>query len=445
MKPPVVLACAALAALAACDPPAGGGDIPFDAPPLPVDARGAGPFTLTLLQGVGDPAPGQPAAGRGAILLGPDGVERELIVGDDGHATAEIAPGTAVFVVRSLGNMPELTVFTDVAPGMHVVAGGAPAPAPFPHIQGFTNVTVQRPFNAFGGVDVFLPCGQRVFDPFDLFQMPVYRCAGSERATVVVVAYADSGNPFVIGYDVATDVDLVAAVDGALTFDATTPPPRAQLSYTSLPSDLLSMSAAFAFTDGSTEVVTTTPAALVSGPTHRLDVPVVPLGTRTALRTHIQSSATAMAPVAHLRRYDDVRLAAAFDLGATITPFVSRPAFDTRSRTIAWTYLGGGGRRPDLVTTVASYFTPIGGQVRIVVHAPGARTSMPLSFPASLEPIAPSPADSFPQLEQVWAVELVGGDHADAVRAIDGELRRSLESIHAFADHDEVWISGSHL
>lgn len=430
---------AALTALAACGGESGATADAGSDPDAPA-AVAPGPLAVTVLDDSNGPATGEPLAGARVVAIAPDGGETVVLTDALGRADLTIGAGTTVYVVRALedGSLLHVDAYTDVEPGTVLVAGGAGAPSSSTPLLGFASVTVDADPRA-DRVGLGLPCRQFQTEPPPTLSVPLPRCAASDHATLVGLAFRGDG---LLGWGSVEDVDLFTLVNGDFAVTALRPPVTAHLAYTAVPFELTGI-ASDLLLEGETTLTFSRSLTAVTGPALVSELAVAPIAETTQLRTILTTAATAVTPVWNLRRRPGLVLSHQLDLGAASIPFMTTPAFDAETGSFAWTYFGGNGHRPDVVTLRAFYTTDF-FTVVLVVHTPGRRDHLTLPFSPALAEVAPRRGGSG-SLNSYHAVDLVGADYREALRRISPEERRGLDRPDAFRAYDDVWITGRDL
>jgi hypothetical protein len=141
---------------------------------------------------------------------------------------------------------------------------------------------------------------------------------------------------------------------------------------TSIPESIVSASVALVQDDGDVEWNRDFVAAPVEGASLVLMVPAVPEPIAGQLDVAAQAGGQ------QLRLFGRRAMLGprtAVDLGSAAPPWIGQPGLAAATRTVAWSYQGGGGRRPDVVLATLALSTSVGGVVLRVI-APGTATAV---------------------------------------------------------------------
>lgn len=419
---------------ASTDPDAGRADAAIDGRP--------GLVTVTVVGDFADfpTEPGAPLVGATVVFVDPGGAETAVATDASGRASAVVAPGAAVFVLRTreVGVGDHLGMFVGLEPGMDVTAGRPPLSPVAPPPLG--SVRIVAP--AVPGADFYtvgLACGVGQAAPAPDFVVAVQPCPATARSMILVSAFAGDG--VLVSYGLARDVDLRAAIGTTIDVPASQAPAIASAVYTSTPPEVVSVAVRQTARAGDVRSDSYAPAVAPGGAVVTVGLPIAPIGDRTEVRT-ILATPGALGLVGWVRRYHGQRLATRVDLGATMLPFMTTPSVSLGARTAAWTLTGGSGRRPDLIVIRGHYLGPDDRAVELSIIGPGDRLHLTWPrFPAALAAVTP-PANAWAQVNEYYGLDAVGRGYRDLIATADREARQLFNRDDGFAGFDDVWITG---
>lgn len=405
----------------------------------PIDG-GPGPFALTVYSlaapFTGDPT--TPLAGAEVFLVAPDGSTQRAVTDAAGHATATIAPGTTAFALRAVPETSDahLTIAIGLEPGGALTIGTPPVaffdPAPIGNLQLSGPVIAGANF-----YQVASPCIQpgASFEPF--FFVPIVPCARLTDAPVAMWAADVETN--VLGYAFSQGLDL-SAPRVVATVTNQRPPATAITAFASVPAEVEGIQVVRTTVREGLTIPVRSNLLAPSASTLVVTQGIAPLGERTLVRTRITSEGAA-GDVWNLRRAPGDARHVVIDLGAAMLPFMTTPSVSLPLGTVAWTNVGGGGRRPDVVVVRATYQNAA-RTVELTVIGPGAGTH--LTWPAWPAELAPAEPDvfSFPSVADFYGIDVVGRGFADLLPTIDADARGLQQRDDVFRDDAEVWFAG---
>jgi hypothetical protein len=346
------------------------------------------------LPGLGDLRAGLPMADVDVVFVAPTGQSIATKTDRHGVAAAESPSGSAVFVIRDPLSFAVITAFADVPAGAALVDGAPPSSPVSSQILGVRHAMVAgigaNFYQLQSSCNTSAPSGGSVFSGDGSFEWQQARCVHARDASVVVTATAFDGG--LIGYSHREHVDLEQLVEFAMP--AIEPSVPSTVIATNIPASVTTISVQETHGDRDLSAGAAA-AALVEGSSVVLQFPVAPIGSLTSRWVQFGNGRTR--PVTLVTQQLGVVVNTVIDVGAQAMPFVGQPSVGDDG-SLSWSYVGGGGRRPDVMIISLGY---VGGSVDVALRvvAPGARTEvrlpmLPEPF-AQLSLVAPHPITSY--------------------------------------------------
>lgn len=362
-----------------------------DAPPGPEDARGRGRVVVTVLDPGGS---GSPAVGARVVFLDPDGTLVKRTSTDTlGKADAEVLPGASVTAITSASNGHQIQTVLAIEPDDDLVIGvKADSTAAvgtftveFPVEAGATSYRVAH---ACGVAD---PAAQTTTVTFDLR-------ANCRQPTMEVIVTAFDANGAALGFiakqGVVTNAGKLTLVEGYTRMRTFTG------AYSNIDSSLASLAMARRAPDIAGIAVT----GAASSPfpaTTTLEAPSTSGGSATIDTTMSRGAATRLVQNTQIVRQVIAGGAVSYglDVGAMLLPWISQPAYDAATRTLAFTKEGAGTGAPDAYQVVGRYTrTDPMGQTSTAymwsIIGPEATNLVLPVLPDELAELAPTAADA---------------------------------------------------
>ena len=405
-------------------------------PPIASDARGGrdAAATAPITVDVRARFTGIPAVDAVVAFIPPGGPAVVVATDVAGRASAVMPAGATVAIARVDFGEPQLTVIVDVPPGAALIDGPPLSATPGGDDLGDREAAV-APY--VGVAQVAASCGgsgggfggQAV-------RWRQAACARVGDGTVVATSADDRGQR---QYAARRHVDLRG--EAVVTLPPWQPMASAAVVLTSIPEAIVSASVALVQADGDVEWTRDFVAAPVEGASLVLTVPAVAEPVMAQLDVTAQTSGE---QVRWFGRRAVLGPRVALDLGSAAPPWVGPPTLTAATRTVAWTYRGGGGRRPDVVLATLSLATSAGVRTLRLI-APGTATE------AVVPPLPPGLAawdldGATTTFEgRALGVDIVGvTDYATAASAVDQAAWRG-EQTGAVAPIDRArdwWVTG---
>lgn len=407
-------------------------DVALDATP--------GPLTVTLMRAIDFVGQGGgPAVGAPVYFVEPDGTATRVLTDGDGRATAVVGAGATVYCQQpsEAGTLRAFAV-TGLGPGLDFTIESARFPSFSPPSVGTAQITLPSvPGAAFYSATV--SCGDFTASggaPF--LTTGVHACARLEHGTVLTEAFDVDSR--LLAYGVAHDVDLRGTFTAPRDVPADRRPVSSVTTFTSVPPVVSSIRVVRTHRDGDVVSVAAAEPRRPEGSVVAFELPVAAIGDRSDLVTTLTGNGGALGVGRHVQRFATPAVPVTVDLGADMLPFMTRPSINLTARAAAWTYVGGVGRRPDLVMMTASYNQD--RPVTLVVIGPGDRTHVELPpFPPELTDLLPPPA-SVPDFVDYLAVDAVGADFPDLVGHAYSDLTAARFDV-IYPRYDDIWLSGT--
>lgn len=406
-------------------------------PPIASDARGGSgdaAATAPITVDVRARFTGIPAADAVVAFIPPSGAAVVVPTDVAGRASAVMPAGATVAIARADFGQSQLTVIVDVPSGAALIDG-----PPLPATPGGDDLGDREAAVApyVGVAQVAASCGG---SGGGFGGQPVRwrqaACARVGDGTVVAAGTDPDGQR---QYAARRHVDL--RDDAVVALPAWRPMTTTAVVLTSIPESVVSASVALTQDDGAVEWHRDFVAAPVEGASLVLAVPVVP----EPLAAQLEIVAEGVAQRVRLvGRRAPTAPSVAVDLGSTAPPWLGPPELDLATRTVAWRYQGGGGRRPDVALATLQTSTR-GGALTLRVIAPGTATEV------VVPPLPPALAawdlDASTEVfdGRIIGVDIVGvTDYATAASGVDQAAWRAEQSgiVQPLDRQRDWWITG---
>lgn len=380
-------------------------------PPIASDARGVSDAVATapITVDVRARFTGVPV-GDAVVAFVPSAGPAVVVPTDvAGRASAVMPAGATVAIARADFGEPQLTVIVDMPPGAALIDG-----PPLPVTRGGADLGDRQANVApyVGVAQVAASCGGSGGGfGGELVRWRQAACARASDGTVVATGTDPEGQR---QYAARRHVDLRG--DAVVVLPPWQPMTTTAVVLTSVPASVVSASVALTQDDGDVEWNRDFVAAPIEGASLVLAVPAVPEPVAAQLELVAQGVG---AQLRLFGRRAPTGPRTAIDLGSVAPPWIGLPSLTAATRTITWSYQGGGGRRPDVVLVTLSLSTIHGG-VSLRVIAPGTATAV------VVPPLPPALAawdldDQTATFEgRIIGVDIVGvTDYATAASAVD--------------------------
>ncbi|MEZ4367103.1 MAG: hypothetical protein R2939_12590 [Kofleriaceae bacterium] len=419
-------------ALLGCVVVVGCGKVPARAVDADTSAP-TGPVEVRVFAGDPDIADDPPAIGATVLFHRADGsLAATATTDDDGRASADLAAGDAITVVRVRADGADLTTILAVAPDDHLAIGRR-------RYYEWTDEEAARftLASAAGATSyaVYAPCSQATATggSTEVTVTMNDRC-GATYDAIAVAFDAPGGAP--VGYVYLPPRARPTAEIDVASIGAWAPMPNLTATFTGVPtgvtfdaftglvlSDLARFSRYAVATPTGTTAAYTVPMPLDSGHM-QFDVRLRRAADLGPLRLARRGAATTSYTL---------------DLAPTLAPFLGTPTFDPATG-VAAVAVDGGGRADALSFDLA--YAHDGATYTWRIHAPGELTEVALpSLPASLAALAPRVGDVTDARARTLRVD--DGVGYDGVR---GELDRNVEvGFEPWLRRDDItWVTLAH-